>query len=172
MDLDELYQTIILDHARRPRNHGELPDADACVHADNPSCGDELTLYVKFAPDGEVLEEVKFTGQGCAISQASASLMTTRIRGKSSSEAEKLREIFQELVTSPAEPDPAAFPPPELGDAGLLQGVRRFPQRVKCATLAWNALKQALEEHRHHPHHHGHGHGSEAKEGGRATRPG
>lgn len=152
MDLDELYQTVILDHAKRPRNHGELPDADACVHADNPSCGDELTLYVKFGESDagdEVLKDVKFTGQGCAISQASASLMTLRVRGKSSIDAEKLRVTFQNLVTSTADPDPTDLPPPELGDAGLLQGVRRFPQRVKCATLAWNALKQALEEHRH-----------------------
>jgi nitrogen fixation protein NifU and related proteins len=147
MDLDELYQTVILDHAKRPRNHGEIPDADACVHADNPSCGDELTLYVNFSEDGSRLEDVKFTGAGCAISQASASLMTLRVRGKSGAEAEKLRETFQDLVTSTDDIDPAVPPPAELGDAGLLQGVRRFPQRVKCATLAWNALKQAMDEH-------------------------
>jgi nitrogen fixation NifU-like protein len=146
MDLDELYQSVILDHAKRPRNHGELPDADACVHADNPSCGDELTLYVNFSEDGTKLAEIKFTGQGCAISQASASLMTQKLRGKTSAEAEHLRETFHSLVTSTAEIDPNEPPPAELGDAGLLQGVRKFPQRVKCATLAWNALKQALEE--------------------------
>lgn len=145
MELDELYQTVILDHAKRPRNQGEIAGADACVHADNPSCGDELTLYVKFGPEG-ALDQVKFTGQGCAISQASASLMTLRVQGKSAEEATKLRDTFHELVTSTEDLAEGSFPPPELGDAGLLQGVRRFPQRVKCATLAWNALKQALDE--------------------------
>lgn len=146
MELDELYQAVILDHAKRPRNYGELPDADALVHADNPSCGDELTLYVKFSPESGAIEDVKFTGQGCAISQASASLMTTRLRGKTRQQAQELGVIFHDLVTAPGEPAADIPPPGELGDAGLLQGVRRFPQRVKCATLAWNALKQALAQ--------------------------
>ncbi len=138
-ELEELYQQVILDHSKRPRNFGELSDA-IHVHGDNPSCGDEIQLDVKFAPDGAV-QDVKFKGSGCAICIASTSLMTTKIKGKPRAEAERLAHNFHTLVTSETEPDTKG-----LGDAVLLKGVRKFPQRVKCATLGWRAFEQALGE--------------------------
>ena len=138
-ELEELYQQVILDHSKRPRNFGPLADA-VHVHGDNPSCGDEIDLHVKFAPDGAV-EDVKFTGQGCAISLASASLMTLKLTGRARADAEKLARAFHELVTK-AE----AEAPRELGDLRLLAGVQKFPQRVKCAMLAWRAFEQAMRE--------------------------
>src|ERR1700757_3758119 len=98
-EIEELYQEVILDHSRRPRNFGELPDAAVRVHGDNPACGDEIYLAVKFDPTGG-LQEIKFTGHGCAISQASASLMTMRLKGKSRPDAEKMLSAFQNLVTT------------------------------------------------------------------------
>ena len=139
-ELEELYQEVILDHSRRPRNFGQLPDASVHVHGDNPSCGDEIDLGVKFAPDGS-LEEIKFSGHGCAISQASASLMTMKLKGKSRATAEEMLHAFHELVTG--ENDATS---PSLGDLRLLRGVRKFPQRVKCAMLAWRALEEALRQ--------------------------
>ncbi len=136
-DLDELYQSVVLDHSKRPRNFGELADA-VQVHGDNPSCGDEIDLSVKFGPEGAV-EDVKFKGMGCAISQASASLMTMKLKGKSETDAREMLRAFHDLVTTEV-----AEPPRMLGDLRLLQGVRRFPQRVKCAMLAWRAFEQAL----------------------------
>ncbi len=138
-ELEELYQQVILDHSKRPRNFGELADA-IHVHGDNPSCGDEIQLHVKFAPDGAV-EDIKFKGSGCAICMASASIMTTKLKGKPRPEAERLAHNFHTLVTSETEPDTKG-----LGDAVLLRGVRKFPQRVKCATLGWRAFEQALGE--------------------------
>jgi nitrogen fixation protein NifU and related proteins len=138
-ELEELYQQVILDHSKRPRNYGALADG-VRVHGDNPSCGDEIELHVKFGPDHKV-EDLKFTGMGCAISQASASLMTLKLKGKSRDEAQKLLRNFQQLVTSDTEPETKG-----LGDAVLLRGVRKFPQRVKCAMLAWRAFEQALQE--------------------------
>lgn len=140
VELEELYQEVILDHSRRPRNFGELPDAAVRVHGDNPACGDEIHLAVKFREDGG-LEEIKFTGHGCAISQASASMMTMKLKGKSRAEALEMARVFHDLVTGgPTEP---AY---LLGDLRLMRGVRKFPQRVKCATLAWHALEQALRQ--------------------------
>ena len=136
-ELEELYQTVILDHSRRPRNLGEIPGA-VRVHGDNPSCGDEIYLDVQFGPGGAVTD-LKFTGQGCAISQASASLMTMKVKGRSRAEAEELLHAFRDLVTIDV-----AEPIKQLGDLRLLQGVRKFPQRVKCAMLAWRALEQAI----------------------------
>lgn len=138
-ELEELYQQVILDHSKRPRNFGALADA-VHVHGDNPSCGDEIELHVKFGADGGV-EDIKFEGSGCAISQASASLMTMKLKGKPRAEAERLMQNFRTLVTSETEPDTKG-----LGDVVLLRGVRKFPQRVKCATLAWRAFEQALGE--------------------------
>ena len=137
-EIEELYQEVILDHSRRPRNFGELPDAAVRVHGDNPACGDEIHLAVKFDPDGG-LEDIKFTGRGCAISQASASLMTMKLKGKSRAEAEGMLRAFHDLVT-----DETAEAPRTLGDLRMMQGVRKFPQRVKCAMLAWRAVEQAL----------------------------
>ena len=138
-ELEELYQQVILDHSKRPRNVGEIAAGAVHVHGDNPSCGDEIHLHVKFGADGAV-EDVKFTGQGCAISQASASLMTMKVKGKSRPDTETMLRAFHDLVTLEVND-----PPKLLGDLRLLQGVRKFPQRVKCAMLAWRALEQAIE---------------------------
>jgi nitrogen fixation NifU-like protein len=139
-DLEELYQEVILDHSRRPRNFGELPDAAVRVHGDNPACGDEIHLAVKFDGNGG-LQEIKFTGHGCAISQASASLMTTKLKGKSRAEVEEMLGAFHDLVTT--EKNDA---PKKLGDLQVMRGVRKFPQRVKCAMLPWRAVEQALRQ--------------------------
>ena len=139
-ELEELYQEVILDHSRRPRNFGELADATMRVHGDNPSCGDEIDLGVKFGADGSV-EEIKFNGHGCAISQASASMMTMKLKGKSRAIAQEMLEAFHGLVTGDND-DANAL----LGDLRLLRGVRKFPQRVKCAMLAWRALEEALRQ--------------------------
>jgi nitrogen fixation NifU-like protein len=136
-ELEELYQQVILDHSRRPRNYGSLEDA-VRVRGDNPSCGDEIELSVKFA-DQDKVEDLRFTGMGCAISQASASLMTQKLKGKSRADAEAMLNAFHDLVT-----EDVADPPKMLGDLRLMAGVRKFPQRVKCAMLAWRAFEQAL----------------------------
>jgi nitrogen fixation NifU-like protein len=140
MSLEELYQTVILEHYRKPRNHGQLQDATFHVHGDNPMCGDEITLYLKVTPDGKV-ENIAFTGQGCAISQASASMMTIKVKGKTLEEVHSILKSFQEMIVGAEEKEPD----PRLGELKLLKGVRQFPPRVKCATLAWHALRQALE---------------------------
>jgi nitrogen fixation protein NifU and related proteins len=139
-ELRELYQQVILDHSRKPRNFGEL-QGEGCmhVHGDNPSCGDEIDVYVKLA-DGKI-EDLKFTGQGCAISQASASLMTLKIKGKSQSQALDMAKVFRGIVTGENRNLAAED---ALGDLQLLEGVQHFPQRVKCAMLAWRALEQAV----------------------------
>jgi SUF system FeS assembly protein, NifU family len=139
-EIEELYQEVILDHSRRPRNFGELPDAAVRVHGDNPACGDEIHLAVKFDADGG-LEDIKFTGHGCAISQASASLMTMKLKGKGQSDVIELLRAFHHLVT-----DDTTEAPKTLGDLRVMQGVRKFPQRVKCAMLPWRAVEQALEQ--------------------------
>lgn len=136
--LEELYDQVVHDHATRPRNRGEIPGAIR-VHGDNPSCGDEIELSVRFSPDGAV-EDLKFTGHGCQISQASASLMTLKLKGKPRAEAEAMLRAFHDLVTTEV-----ADPPNMLGDLRVLAGVRKFPQRVKCAMLAWRAFEQALQ---------------------------
>jgi nitrogen fixation NifU-like protein len=139
-EFEELYQEVILDHSRRPRNFGSLADAAVLVHGDNPACGDEIHLGVKFDRTG-ALEDIKFTGHGCAISQASASLMTTKLKGKSPAQATEMFHAFRDLVTGEATEAPAM-----LGDLRLMQGVQKFPQRVKCAMLAWRAVEQALQQ--------------------------
>jgi nitrogen fixation NifU-like protein len=139
-ELEELYQQVLLDHSKRPRNYGEIAEGAVHVHGDNPSCGDEIHLHVKLATDGAV-EDVKFTGQGCAISLASASLMTLKLKGKRRAEALEMARTFHDLVTGASEDAPRM-----LGDLRLMQGVRKFPQRVKCAMLAWRAFEQALAQ--------------------------
>ena len=139
-EIEELYQEVILDHSRRPRNFGELPDAAVLVHGDNPACGDEIHLAVKFDAGGG-LEDIKFTGSGCAISQASASLMTMKLKGKSRPEAMEMLRAFHDLVT-----DDENEAPKTLGDLRVMGGVRNFPQRVKCAMLPWRAVEQAFEQ--------------------------
>ncbi|HEV2994316.1 MAG TPA: SUF system NifU family Fe-S cluster assembly protein [Chthoniobacterales bacterium] len=144
-ELEELYQEVILDHSRRPRNFGELPDAAVRVHGDNPACGDEIHVGVKFGPDGS-LQDIKFTGHGCAISQASASMMTTKLKGKSRDETMSILRAFHDLVTS--ETSETNDAPKALGDLRVMKGVRKFPQRVKCAMLSWRAVEQALQQTR------------------------
>ena len=139
-ELEELYQEVILDHSRRPRNFGELVDAAVRVHGDNPACGDEIHLGVNFG-DGGSLQDIKFTGHGCAISQASASLMTMKLKGKTRGEVMEMVRAFHDLVTGGKNEAPKT-----LGDLRVMSGVRRFPQRVKCAMLAWRAVEQAFEQ--------------------------
>jgi nitrogen fixation NifU-like protein len=140
VELEELYQEVILDHSRRPRNFGELPGAAVIVHGDNPACGDEIHLAVRFGENGS-LEDIKFTGHGCAISQASASMMTMKLKGKSRDETMSILRTFHDLVTGETPPEAR-----KLGDLQLMEGVRKFPQRVKCAMLAWRAVEQALQQ--------------------------
>jgi len=140
VELEELYQEVILDHSRRPRNFGELPNAAVVVHGDNPACGDEIHLAVRFGENGS-LEDIKFTGHGCAISQASASMMTMKLKGKSREETMSILRTFRGLVTGETPPEAR-----KLGDLQLMEGVRKFPQRVKCAMLAWRAVEQALQQ--------------------------
>jgi nitrogen fixation protein NifU and related proteins len=139
-ELEELYQEVILDHSRKPRNFGELVGATVLVHGDNPACGDEIHLAVQFDANGS-LQDIKFTGHGCAISQASASMMTMKLKGKSRDEAMEMLRAFQNMVTGQTTEQS-----PNLGDLGLMKGVQKFPQRVKCAMLAWRAVEQALRQ--------------------------
>lgn len=138
--LGELYQQLIIDHNRNPRNTGPLPDANRFASGDNPLCGDKIKLYLRVAND--LIEEIRFEGSGCAISQASASLMTTAVRGKSPADALTLFQAFHRMVTSP--PDDASNPK-DLGKLAAFAGVRAFPARVKCANLAWHTLRAALQ---------------------------
>ena len=138
-DLDELYQSIILDHNRRPRNFRPMDDASAQADGMNPLCGDQFTVWLKL--DGEQISDVSFQGSGCAISKASASLMTAAVKGKSRAEAEHLFEKFHGVVTG-AHPEDAE----SLGSMKALGGVSRFPLRVKCASLAWHAMHAALAQ--------------------------
>ena len=138
-DLSDLYQEVILDHNRRPRNFGALPDATRTAAGHNPLCGDRLRLYVRLA--GDRIDDVKFEGSGCAISKASASLMTEAVRGKSVAEAGVIFDRFHELVTGDRVAD---LDDEVLGKLAVFSGVREFPVRVKCASLAWHTLKSAL----------------------------
>ena len=155
--LEDLYREIILDHYRNPRNRGELPSPPA--HAEtgfNPLCGDEITLYVQL--DDGTLSDIKLTGQGCSISQSSASMMSTAVKGKSLAEARATIRTFKAMMSiheqrldgedsdgEPAEGHDLPEPEVALGDLEALQGVVKFPVRIKCATLSWNTLAQALD---------------------------
>ncbi|MBW2243240.1 MAG: SUF system NifU family Fe-S cluster assembly protein [Deltaproteobacteria bacterium] len=140
-DLRELYQTTILDHNKKPRNFRVPDSANHEADGFNPLCGDKVTVYVQ-VKDGEV-SDVGFQGSGCAISTASASMMTEAIKGKPVADALALFDSFHELVTSPALDEPDAE---GVGKLTVFAGVREFPMRVKCATLAWHTLKSALED--------------------------
>lgn len=135
-DLDELYQSVILDHNKTPRNFRKLVDANAHAEGRNPLCGDMFDIWVRL--NGDVIEEVTFLGQGCAISKASASMMTQAIKGKTVAEARELFDRFHEVVTGTGG---GALP----SKLEVFRGVSAFPIRVKCATLSWHALKAALE---------------------------
>ena len=144
-DLRDLYQEVILDHGRHPRNHRHPPDANREARGDNPLCGDRITVYLTLDEHG-VIRDVAFEGRGCAISTASASLMTEVIRGKTEQDARVLFECFHDLCTKDDADSDAHGPVDEdaLDRLRVLAGVREFPVRVKCATLAWHALSAAM----------------------------
>ena len=135
-ELKELYREVILDHNRSPRNFGEIEDADRVVNGVNPLCGDKMTLYLKL--DGDRIDDVRFEGTGCAISIASSSLMTERVKGTTVDETLELFDDVHDMLTGSREPDE------RMEKLAALAGVREFPSRVKCASLAWHALKSAL----------------------------
>ena len=137
-DLRDLYQEVILEHSKAPRNYRQLPAAKQHAEGFNPLCGDHFTVYLDV--EGDSIRDISFQGSGCAISKASASMMTQAIKGKSKAEAEKLFDTFHKLVTGEANGDQS-----ELGKLAVFSGVSEFPVRVKCATLAWHTLQAALD---------------------------
>ena len=138
MDLKELYRDVILDHNKRPRNFGRLEEADAHADGHNPLCGDRLSVFVKMK--GDRVEDLRFEGKGCAISTASASLMTEAVKGKDKAAISALFEKVHNLLTQQD-----AVPGSDLGKLAALSGVREFPSRVKCASLCWHTLNAALD---------------------------
>ena len=153
--LEDLYREIILDHYRSPRNRGELPPPAHRTEGFNPLCGDEIVVFVDIDDDG-LVSDIKIGGQGCSISQSSASMMSAAVKGKTVDEVKELTSVFKSMMSihehdiggdgseSEAEPDITSELP--LGDLEALRGVVKFPVRIKCATLSWNTLSQALEE--------------------------
>jgi nitrogen fixation NifU-like protein len=139
MDLKDLYRDVIVDHNRNPRNFGKLDPADAHADGHNPLCGDRLCVYVNL--DGDRIREAKFDGSGCAISVASASLLTEAVKGKTRTEVKALFEDMHTLLTR----HDATIDPAKLGKLAALSGVREFPARVKCASLCWHTLNAALD---------------------------
>jgi len=139
-DLRDLYQEIILEHSKQPRNYRALPTANHRAEGYNPLCGDHFTVYLNL--DGDTIRDVSFEGSGCAISKASASMMTQALKGKSRADADQLFERFHKLVTGHAESNGAEA----LGKLAAFSGVSEFPVRVKCATLAWHTLQAALKD--------------------------
>ena len=139
-DASELYQSVILDHNRAPRNFRTMEPFDRTAEGYNPLCGDQLTVWLKL--DGDTISDVSFQGSGCAISKASASLMTTVIKGKTVAEAEQVFDGFRQMITGQGDAPVDALPK----RLAVFAGVREYPSRVKCATLSWHALKTALEK--------------------------
>jgi nitrogen fixation protein NifU and related proteins len=139
MSLEELYKEVILDHYRAPRNKGRLEPHDIMLERNNPLCGDELELYLKF--EGDDLQGITFQGKGCSISMASASMMTEKVAGLGAKDAAALAESIKRMMAGEEEGDPD-----ELGDLVSLKGVVKYPVRIKCALLGWNTLLEALEE--------------------------
>src|SRR5213592_2143060 len=138
-DLRELYQQVILDHNKNPRNFRELPHPTRKVEGYNPLCGDHYTVFLEL--DGETIKDIGFTGSGCAISKASASVMSSSVKGKSVADAERMFDVFHKLVTG----ENSGLDAAELGRLAAFSGVTEFPARVKCATLAWHTLNTALK---------------------------
>jgi len=138
-DLQDLYQELILDHGSRPRNLKKLAEANHTAEGYNPLCGDKVKVYVNL--DGEVVKDISFEGAGCAISTASASIMTETLKGKTRAEADALFEMFHDLVTG----QQRKLDSPELGKLAVFSGVSEFPMRVKCATLSWHTLRAAIK---------------------------
>lgn len=144
-ELDELYQSVILDHNRSPMNFHELQDATTHAEGRNPLCGDQYDIWLRV--EGDVIADAAFQGQGCAISKASASMMTQAIKGKTAKEARQLFEAFHAMVAGDKTEDPVASPSAALpSKLKAFRGVRAFPIRVKCATLSWHAMKKALDD--------------------------
>jgi nitrogen fixation NifU-like protein len=139
MSLNELYQNVILEHNRSPRNYHAMDDADHKAEGHNPLCGDRLTVWVRL--DDDVIQDASFQGSGCAISKASASLMTAAVKGRTRREAEELFGRFHRLVTGTLDPAESET----LGKLAVFSGVSEFPVRVKCASLSWHTLKAALD---------------------------
>jgi len=139
-DLRDLYQEVILEHSKAPRNYRELKDADHKAEGFNPLCGDRFTVYLQM--DGDKIRDISFQGSGCAISKSSASMMTQMLKGKTKAEADELFERFHNVVTGHAASNGNAA---DLGKLAVFGGVSEFPTRVKCATLAWHTLQAALE---------------------------
>ena len=142
-DLRELYQEVILDHSKRPRNFGHLSAATHRADGDNPLCGDKIHLELEI--EGDRVKDVRFEGQGCAISTASASLMTEALKGRTLAEARTLFHQMHETCTGQPDADAAGLEPLDIGKLAVFEGVRQYPLRVKCATLAWHTLRNALE---------------------------
>jgi nitrogen fixation NifU-like protein len=140
--LNELYQSVILDHNRSPQNYRVMADANRQAEGHNPLCGDRLTIWLRL--DGDRIQDVSFQASGCAISKASASLMTAAVKGKTRAEAEELFQRFHQLVTGRLDPGETET----LGKLVVFSGVSQFPIRVKCASLSWHAMKAALEQPR------------------------
>ena len=138
MSLEELYKEVILDHYRAPRNKGRLDPHDIALERNNPLCGDEIELYLKF--EGSSVDGIAFEGKGCSISQASASMMTEKVKGMGAKDARALVESIKRMMTGDEEGDPNA-----IGDLVSLKGVVKYPVRIKCALLGWNTLEEALE---------------------------
>ncbi len=143
-DLRDLYQDVILDHGRKPRNFRRLDDATLTSRGDNPMCGDRMELFLKTAPDGAILDAA-FQGRGCAISMASASLMTETVKGKSPGQARRMGDAFRGLAMTGTCPDCGEALADDMERLAPLSGVHEFPSRVKCATLAWHTLNAALD---------------------------
>jgi len=141
-DLRELYQEVILEHSKAPRNYRELKNADLKAEGYNPLCGDRFTVYLQM--QGDSIHDIGFQGSGCAISKASASMMTQSLKGKTKDQARRLFEVFHDTVTGRATENGNRT---DLGKLAVFSGVSEFPTRVKCATLAWHTLQAALEGH-------------------------
>lgn len=140
-DLDQLYQEVILDHNKSPRNFRAIADADRKAEGYNPLCGDQVTVYLQM--DNGRIKDISFQGSGCAISKASASLMTAELKGKTEAEAQRLFDTVHKMLTGESDDDNSAQ---SLGKLTILSGVCKFPARVKCASLAWHTVKSALED--------------------------
>jgi|TARA_B100000949_G_scaffold217491_1_gene215183 nitrogen fixation NifU-like protein len=140
-DLEDLYQEVVMDHNRRPRNFKKLENAQQTAEGFNPLCGDQISLYLNVDDDG-VIEDIGFEGAGCAISKATASMMTEAIKGKNVDKAEEIFEAFRHMLTRKPEEE---YDYELLGDLEILQGVSQFPTRIKCATLSWHTLNSALD---------------------------
>ena len=139
-DSQELYQEIVMDHNRRPRNFGSMTDSTATSEGFNPLCGDQITLFLKVSED--IVEDISFEGVGCAISKSSASMMTEGVKGKSVEEALTVFEAFREMMTAKSD---GSKDSEILGDLEILKGVAQYPTRIKCATLSWHTLQAALQ---------------------------